>query len=44
MQVLHVPTVLGAAVPTYNVPGVTGELKFTRSAGGNFSWQDHELE
>ena len=29
MKVLHIPTVLGADVPTYNVSGVTGELKFT---------------
>ena len=29
LKILHVPTVLGAAVPAYNVPGVTGELKFT---------------
>ncbi len=28
-KVLHIPTVLGADVPTYNIPGVTGELKFT---------------
>src|SRR5438309_7836732 len=28
-KVLHIPTVLGADVPTYNVNGVTGELKFT---------------
>src|SRR6187402_3708092 len=28
-KVLHFPTVLGAVVPVYNVPGVTGELKFT---------------
>ena len=28
-KVLHIPTVLGAVVPTYNVPGVSGELKFT---------------
>src|SRR5262249_26314429 len=27
-KVFHIPTVLGAVVPTYNVPGVTGELKF----------------
>src|ERR1700689_4161036 len=26
---LHFPTVLGAVVPVYNIPGVTGELKFT---------------
>ena len=31
-KVLHFPTVLGAAVPSYNVPGVTGELKFTPEA------------
>jgi phosphate transport system substrate-binding protein len=29
MKVFHIPTVLGADVPTYNVAGVTGELKFT---------------
>lgn len=28
-KVLNVPTVLGAVVPAYNVPGVTGEVKFT---------------
>jgi len=28
-NVLHIPTVLGAVVPTYNVPGVTGNLRFT---------------
>jgi phosphate transport system substrate-binding protein len=27
--VLHFPTVLGAVVPVYNVPGISGELKFT---------------
>ena len=27
--VLHFPTVLGAVVPAYNLPNVTGELKFT---------------
>lgn len=31
-QILHFPTVLGAAVPTYNLPGVTGELNFTPEA------------
>src|ERR1700690_3610842 len=30
--ILHFPTVLGAAVPTYNVPGVTGTLNFTPEA------------
>ena len=27
--ILHLPTVLGAVVPVYNVPGVTTDLKFT---------------
>jgi phosphate transport system substrate-binding protein len=30
--ILHFPTVLGAAVPSYNVPGVTGTLNFTPEA------------
>ncbi len=29
VKILHIPTVLGADVPAYNVPGVSGELKFT---------------
>jgi phosphate transport system substrate-binding protein len=29
---LHFPTVLGAAVPTYNIPGVTAQLNFTPEA------------
>jgi phosphate transport system substrate-binding protein len=28
-KVLHIPTVLGAVVPIYNIPGVNVELKFT---------------
>ena len=28
-KVFHIPTVLGAAVPTYNVPGAGNDLKFT---------------
>ncbi len=28
-KILHLPTVLGGVVPIYNVPGVSGELKFT---------------
>jgi phosphate transport system substrate-binding protein len=28
-KILHLPTVLGADVPIYNIPGVTAELKFT---------------
>ena len=30
--ILHFPTVLGAVVPTYNIPGVTGTLNFTPEA------------
>ena len=30
--ILHFPTVLGAAVPTYNIPGVTASLNFTPEA------------
>src|SRR5499425_3798079 len=30
--ILHFPTVLGAAVPTYNVPGVNAALNFTPDA------------
>ena len=32
VPILHIPTVLGAVVPAYNVPGVSGELKFTPEA------------
>jgi len=28
-KVFHIPTVLGAAVPTYNIPGAGNDLKFT---------------
>jgi phosphate transport system substrate-binding protein len=28
-KILHFPTVLGAVVPVYNIPGVKAELKFT---------------
>jgi len=31
-KILHIPTVLGAVVPAYNVPGVSSELKFTPEA------------
>ena len=45
-KVLHIPTVLGAVVPAYNVPGVTGEIKFTPEAlagiylGSITNWND----
>src|SRR5574341_223036 len=28
-RILHLPTVLGAVVPVYNIPGTTAELKFS---------------
>ncbi len=31
-KILHFPTVLGADVPSYNIPSVTAELKFTPEA------------
>src|SRR5262245_46868862 len=31
-KILHFPTVLGAVVPAYNIPGVTQELNFTPEA------------
>jgi phosphate transport system substrate-binding protein len=46
---LHIPTVLGAVVPTYNIPGVTAKLKFTpETLSGIFlgritSWNDPKL-
>jgi phosphate transport system substrate-binding protein len=32
VPILHFPTVLGAAIPTYNVPGVQTDLNFTPEA------------
>ena len=49
MAILHFPTVLGADVPTYNIPGVTAELKFTPEAlagiflGKITKWDDPQL-
>jgi len=31
-KILNIPTVLGAVVPAYNIPGVSGEVKFTPEA------------
>jgi phosphate transport system substrate-binding protein len=31
-KILHVPTVIGAVVPAYNIPGITAEIKFTPEA------------
>jgi phosphate transport system substrate-binding protein len=47
--ILHFPTVLGAVVPTYNIPGVTGSLDFTGEAlagiylGKITKWNDPEI-
>ena len=49
IKVLHFPTVLGAVVPTYNVPGVSGDLNFTQKAlagiylGTITKWNDPEI-
>src|SRR6204780_1080545 len=32
VKIMNIPTVLGAVVPAYNIPGVTGEVKFTPEA------------
>src|SRR5438477_8017737 len=48
-KVLNIPTVLGADVPAYNIPGVTEELKFTPELLANIflgeitSWNDAAL-
>jgi phosphate transport system substrate-binding protein len=48
-KILHFPTVMGADVPSYNIPGVTGTLKFTQKAlagiflGTITKWNDPEL-
>jgi phosphate transport system substrate-binding protein len=34
-KILHFPTVLGAVVPVYNIPGVSTELKFTGALLGD---------
>jgi phosphate transport system substrate-binding protein len=49
IKILHVPTVLGAVVPAYNVSGVTGEIKFTPEAlagiflGKITNWNDKAI-
>ena len=47
IKILHVPTVLGADVPAYNIPGVNAEVKFTPEVlagiflGKITKWDDH---
>lgn len=49
IKVLHFPTVLGADVPSYNIPGVSAELNFTQKAlagiymGQITTWNDPEI-
>jgi phosphate transport system substrate-binding protein len=49
-KILHLPTVLGADVAAYNIPGVTQELNFTPEAlagiylGKIKKWNDPELK
>jgi phosphate transport system substrate-binding protein len=48
-KILHFPTVLGAVVPSYNIPGVSQELDFTPEAlvgiylGRITKWNDPEI-
>jgi phosphate transport system substrate-binding protein len=48
-KVFHIPTVLGAVVPTYNINGVTSELKFSGDVladiflGNIRKWNDPRL-
>jgi phosphate transport system substrate-binding protein len=48
-KILHIPTVMGAVVPAYNVPGVNGEIKFTPQAlsgiflGKITTWNDKAI-
>jgi phosphate transport system substrate-binding protein len=49
VKIFNFPTVLGAVVPAYNIPGVTGEVKFTPDAlagiflGKISRWNDKAL-
>ena len=48
-KILHIPTVMGAVVPAYNIPGITGEVKFTAQAlsgiflGKITAWNDKAI-
>lgn len=50
VKVVHIPTVLGAVVPVYNLPGLNVELKFSQDAlagiylGKITSWNDPYLQ
>ncbi len=48
-KIFHIPTVLGAVVPAYNVPGVQSELKFSPTTIANIcllkitNWNDKAI-
>ena len=48
-KIMHIPTVMGAVVPAYNIPGITGEVKFTPQAlagiflGKITTWNDKAI-
>ena len=50
VKIVHIPTVLGAVVPIYNLPGVTQELKFSQDAlagiylGKITNWNDPYIQ
>ena len=49
IKLLHIPTVAGAVVPAYNVPGVSGDLRFSGKTiadiclGKVTTWNDKEI-
>ncbi len=49
VKLIHIPTVLGADVPAYNVPGVSTDLKFSQSViadiflGKITNWNDPQI-
>jgi phosphate transport system substrate-binding protein len=49
VKLFHIPTVLGAVVPTYNLPGITADLKFSGDViadiylGKITSWKDPRI-
>ncbi len=49
IKLIHIPTVLGADVPAYNVPGIATDLKFSQSViagiflGEITSWNDPRI-
>ena len=44
-KILHLPTVLGAVVPVYNIPGVNARAEVHRAdPRGHLPRQDHEVE